>query len=155
MFILIALGLDLTLFLIVLSSCIVFFSSSPSDVNFWYQILKCHCGEFIAKVWHNISFIPRQPTPTSKFLQGYVGAVTSAVSIAVSVFLGFSVSLTCTWGVNLVTSCFASALQKQLVSVLAAQFWYWCECFSYSKGSFQSWRFFHDVICNNPVFWIW
>uniref|UniRef100_A0A3Q3JNS0 Sideroflexin 5b n=1 Tax=Monopterus albus TaxID=43700 RepID=A0A3Q3JNS0_MONAL len=28
-----------------------------------------------------------KPTPTSKFLQGYVGAVTSAVSIAVSVFL--------------------------------------------------------------------
>ena len=25
-----------------------------------------------------------QPTPTAKFLQGYVGAVTSAVSIAVS-----------------------------------------------------------------------
>lgn len=30
-----------------------------------------------------------QPTPTSKFLQGYVGAVTSAVSIAVS-FMSFS-----------------------------------------------------------------
>lgn len=29
--------------------------------------------------------LPLQPTPTSKFLQGYVGAVSSAVSIAVSV----------------------------------------------------------------------
>lgn len=29
--------------------------------------------------------LPAQPTPTSKFLQGYVGAVTSAVSLAVSV----------------------------------------------------------------------
>lgn len=31
--------------------------------------------------------LPTQPTPTSKFLQGYVGAVTSAVSLAVSVFI--------------------------------------------------------------------
>ena len=28
-----------------------------------------------------------QPTPTSKFLQGYAGAVTSAVSLAVSIHL--------------------------------------------------------------------
>lgn len=33
------------------------------------------------------SFVLFQPTPASKFLQGYVGAVGSAVSIAVSVFL--------------------------------------------------------------------
>lgn len=32
-------------------------------------------------------FISLQPTPTSKFLQGYAGAVTSAVSIAVSELL--------------------------------------------------------------------
>lgn len=32
-------------------------------------------------------FLLAQPTPTSKFLQGYVGAVTSAVSLAVSVFI--------------------------------------------------------------------
>lgn len=33
------------------------------------------------------SFLPAQPTPTSKFLQGYFGAVTSAVSLAVSMFV--------------------------------------------------------------------
>lgn len=32
-------------------------------------------------------FFPAQPTPTSKFLQGYIGAVTSAVSLAVSAFV--------------------------------------------------------------------
>lgn len=31
-------------------------------------------------------FVFLQPTPTSKFIQGYAGAVTSAVSIAVSGF---------------------------------------------------------------------
>lgn len=33
----------------------------------------------------SFTFVSPQPTPTTKFLQGYVGAVTSAVSIAVSV----------------------------------------------------------------------
>lgn len=40
--------------------------------------------EYSNKLRHSISVVPLQPTPTSKFLQGYVGAVTSAVSIAVS-----------------------------------------------------------------------
>lgn len=41
------------------------------------------------------TFVPLQPTATSKFFQGYVGAVTSAVSIAVSVFLFSDTNILC------------------------------------------------------------
>lgn len=49
--------------------------------SFWKSLTWfLHCGK---EIWCRV-FVPLQPTPTSKFLQGYAGAVTSAVSIAVS-----------------------------------------------------------------------
>lgn len=49
----------------------------------WLEIRMFY---ILSEMWRPLTSVPPQPTPTSKFLQGYVGAVSSAVSIAVSVF---------------------------------------------------------------------
>lgn len=51
------------------------------DVMTWNQNVY-----ILSEMWRRLTSAPPQPTPTSKFVQGYVGAVSSAVSIAVSLF---------------------------------------------------------------------